>query len=166
MDWLRNLFEQISWQYVAWGVGLFVVTFTLSLLVVAVILVRLPATFFLDSPERGFWGERSRSIRWAGVVLKNLAGVMLIVLGIALSLPGVPGQGALTILIGIILVDFPGKRRLERKIVGRPTVLAAINRLRARYNRPPRVVEDAAKPEGEAESVTTNECDVQRGDQK
>jgi hypothetical protein len=42
-------------------------------------------------------------------------------MGIILALPGVPGQGILTVLIGVMLLEFPGKRRLERAIVGRPT---------------------------------------------
>jgi hypothetical protein len=48
-----------------------------------------------------------------------------------------PGQGIVTILIGLVLVDLPGKRALERWMVGRPRVLAAINRLRAKYGHPP-----------------------------
>ena len=58
-------------------------------------------------------------------------------LGILLSLPGVPGQGVLTILLGIMLSDFPGKVRLERKIVSYPKVLQALNKLRERFAKPP-----------------------------
>jgi len=68
---------------------------------------------------------------------KNLLGLVLVALGVVLSVPGVPGQGLLTILIGIILLDFPGKRALVQRLVGRPAVLGAINRLRARFRRPP-----------------------------
>ena len=57
-----------------------------------------------------------------------------------LTLPGVPGQGMLTILIGLMLLDVPGKRRLERRIVGRRRILQAINRLRKRFGRPPLVL--------------------------
>jgi hypothetical protein len=70
-------------------------------------------------------------------VLRNLLAVALVGLGIILSLPGVPGQGLLTILLGIMLSDFPGKERLERKIVGYPKVLQALNRLRQRFEKPP-----------------------------
>jgi len=48
-----------------------------------------------------------------------------------------PGQGILTLLLGISLMDVPGKQKLERKIVERPAVLKAINKLRARANKPP-----------------------------
>jgi hypothetical protein len=54
-----------------------------------------------------------------------------------LSLPGVPGQGVLTILLGVMLLDFPGKRGLELKLVSRPKVLNTINRIRHRFDRPP-----------------------------
>jgi hypothetical protein len=58
------------------------------------------------------------------------------VVGSILALPGVPGQGMLTVLIGFVLIDLPGKRRLERKLVGRPRILRAINRLRKRFGSP------------------------------
>jgi hypothetical protein len=38
-----------------------------------------------------------------------------------------PGQGVLTILIGLIMIDIPGKRPIEAKIIQRPTILAAVN---------------------------------------
>jgi hypothetical protein len=60
---------------------------------------------------------------------------------LALSLPGVPGQGILTILLGLIMLDIPGKRPLEARIIKRPTVLSAINRLRARFKKPPLVID-------------------------
>jgi hypothetical protein len=53
----------------------------------------------------------------------------------------VPGQGILTILLGIMLVDFPGKRELERKIVSRPQVFETINKLRHRFGKPNLVLE-------------------------
>ena len=54
---------------------------------------------------------------------------------------GVPGQGILTILLGLIMLDIPGKQALEAWIIQQPKVLAAVNRLRAKYNRSPLVVD-------------------------
>ena len=56
-------------------------------------------------------------MRWAGLIGKNALGIMLVLLGILMSIPGVPGQGILTILLGIMLIDLPGKRALEYKIL-------------------------------------------------
>jgi hypothetical protein len=47
-----------------------------------------------------------------------------------------PGQGILTILIGLMLLDFPGKRRLERRLVQQPSVWRAINWMRAKAHQP------------------------------
>ncbi len=70
---------------------------------------------------------------------KNALGLVLVVVGLLLSLPGVPGQGVLTMLIGLMLLDFPGKRALERKLVARPRVLESMNRMRAWLGKPPLV---------------------------
>jgi hypothetical protein len=69
------------------------------------------------------------------VALKNLAGVVLVLLGIAMLV--LPGQGILTLLLGLSLVDFPGRRRVERVVMTRPAILKAINALRRRAGRPP-----------------------------
>jgi hypothetical protein len=101
----------------------------------------VPPTYFQQSHPREFWVERHPAIRWAGVIAKNLLGVVLVLLGILMSIPGVPGQGILTILLGIMLLDFPGKHALEYKIVSRPVVLERINRLRRRFSKAPLVLD-------------------------
>jgi len=60
-----------------------------------------------------------------------------VAIGIVLSVPGVPGQGILTILAGLTLIEFPGRHRVIRALLGRPTVLYAVNRFRARFKRRP-----------------------------
>jgi hypothetical protein len=54
-----------------------------------------------------------------------------------MAVPGIPGQGVLTMIVGLTLLDFPGKRGLECRLIGRPRILRTINRLRARFGRPP-----------------------------
>jgi len=121
--------------------ALFVASFSVSIIVITFILVRLPPMYFHESHSRDFLSGRHTSIRWIGIAIKNLVGVLLVLLGILMSIPGVPGQGMLTILLGIVLLDLPGKRRVERALIGRPSVLAKINRLRLRFGRPPLVLE-------------------------
>ncbi len=86
--------------------------------------------------------ERHPFLRWSGIVVKNLLGLLLIIAGIIMAVPGVPGPGVLTILLGIMLMDFPGKRRLEHKLVSRPRVFAAINQLREKFGKPPLVLDE------------------------
>ena len=132
----RDVLGLITWQSVLIGVGLFLVTFTISLAIVAVIMVKIPANYFDKDHPRELWPNSHPAIRYVGIIAKNILGVLLVVLGILMSLPGVPGQGILTILLGVMLLDFPGKRTLEHKLVSRPQVLATINKLRHRFGKP------------------------------
>jgi hypothetical protein len=70
--------------------------------------------------------------------VKNLMGYVLIAAGIAMLV--LPGQGMVTMLLGIILVDLPGKYRLERWLVARGPVFRSINWLRRRAGRDPLVL--------------------------
>lgn len=138
---LRDIFGSITWQSVLLGVLLFIVTFTISLAIVSFILVKIPPDYFHRDRPRDLWSDRHPAVRLLGLLAKNVLGVFLVVLGILLSIPGVPGQGLLTILLGIMLLDFPGKRRLEHKLVSRPQILATINKLRHRFGQPNLVLE-------------------------
>jgi hypothetical protein len=132
-DWLGPF----TWKRVIIGVLLIIVTFVVSTSVVSFVVVKLPATYFHPSHDRDLWSDRNRAIRWTGIIIKNVGGLILVLVGIAMSLPGVPGPGVLTILFGIMLLDFPGKRRLEYKLVSHPKVLKAMNQLREKFGKPP-----------------------------
>ncbi len=123
-------------ERVLWGLGLFTLSSLVSLAAVTAVLLSLPPGYFRDDAPEVAW-PASPVLRILWKVGKNLLGLVLVALGVLLSLPGIPGQGILTILIGLILLDFPGKRAVLRGLVARPAVLHTINRLRARFSRPP-----------------------------
>ena len=131
-DWLPEL----TWRNVGLGVLAVVVTFVVATGVVSFVVVKLPATYFHPDHDREILKDKNPAVRWAGIIGKNLAGVILIALGVVLSLPGIPGPGLVTILFGVMLVDFPGRRWLEHKIVSRPAVQKTINNLRKRFGKP------------------------------
>lgn len=131
----------ITWQSVLFGVLLFLVTFAISLAIVSFIMVRIPADYFQKDRPRDLWSDRHPAVRFLGLFAKNVLGVLLVALGILMSIPGVPGQGILTILLGVMLLDFPGKSNLEHKLVSRPPVLKAINKLRHRFDKPSLVLD-------------------------
>jgi hypothetical protein len=125
----------VNLQHLALVLGLWLGATAISLLIAAVVVVSLPATYFSESDaahaaRRASW----RSVRGLG---RNLLGALLILLGLAMSVPGVPGQGLLTVLIGLMLVEFPGRRRFEKALARRPGLLSALNRIRGRFSRPP-----------------------------
>ena len=129
------VFGLVTWKSVLLGVLLFLVTFAISLAIVSLIMVKIPADYFHKDTPRKLWADKPPVIRFLGIFVKNLLGLILVALGIVMSIPGVPGQGILTILLGIMLLDFPGKRDLEHRLVSRPRVLHAINKLRHRFGK-------------------------------
>ncbi len=141
MEWLSSFWESLTFGRVALGAGLFLASLAISFLSIAVVLVKIPANYFSSHYQHDFLPNSSWAVRWGAVILKNILGVMLVILGLLLSLPGVPGQGLLTILLGLIMIDIPGKRPIEAKIIKRPTILAAANNLRARYDKEPLVLD-------------------------
>lgn len=136
-EWIANKWAAITWGEIGLAVGLFFFSLTVSLIAISIVMVKIPPAYFSSHYERDFMPGSPFLVRWGAVIVKNIFGVFLICLGILLSLPGVPGQGVLTILLGLIMVDIPGKRPIEARIIKRPAVLSAINNLRAKYNKPP-----------------------------
>jgi hypothetical protein len=122
-------------------VGLSIFAFIATLIVVPWAIVRIPRDYFAhrERPAER-WAHRHPVIRGALLIGKNLLGYVLIVAGIAMLV--LPGQGLLTMLLGFILVDLPGKYRIEQRIVSHPPVLCSINWLRKRAGRAPLVLCD------------------------
>jgi hypothetical protein len=115
-----------------------VVIFFAAIIAGGWIVVRMPSDYFRRPIRESTWLEGyPRTVRVTLHTLKNILGVLLVLVGLGLSLPLVPGPGVVTILVGLSLTDFPGKRKLEQWLVGKRMVLAPLNWLRARWKRPP-----------------------------
>jgi hypothetical protein len=115
-----------------------VVGFVGSLVAIPFILVRLSPHYFDQRYPRTWMEDHHPVLRLVGHVVKNLVGVVFLLAGFAMLF--LPGQGILTMLIGLSLLDFPGKRRLEGKLIGQPSVLRAINSMREKFGKPPLIV--------------------------
>jgi hypothetical protein len=141
IEWLSGFWATLTWGKILIFAGLFVGSIIFSFVSIAVVMVKIPENYFSSHYQQDFLPNSRWAVRWGVVIAKNIYGVFLVLLGIVLSLPGVPGQGILTILLGIIMLDIPGKRPFEARIIKRPTILAAVNNLRARYNKPPLILD-------------------------
>ncbi|HEX8566438.1 MAG TPA: hypothetical protein VF648_12410 [Pyrinomonadaceae bacterium] len=139
MEWLSQFWESLTWMRILFGVGLFLFSLAISLITIALVMIKLPANYFSTHYQQDFLPNSSWFVRWGAVIAKNLLGVILIALGIVMLIG--PGQGLLTILLGLIMLDIPGKRPLEARIIQRPAIRDAINKLRERYNKPPLVLD-------------------------
>ena len=110
--------------------------FFLSLLLIPFLLIRIPEEYFAEKQNVNTGSESQ--LRFTQIIIriiKNISGVILLLCGIAMLL--LPGQGILTILLAMTLIDFPYKRRLECWLISRPVVIRNINRLRKKAGVPP-----------------------------
>lgn len=118
-----------------WALGLLsLATLLFSAIVLPWVLVQLPVDYFVRRPVRD-WPTHDPLLHGLLIVLKNVVGYLFLLAGIAMLF--LPGQGLLTILIAILWLDFPGKRRWERWLIQRPGLRDGANWLRQRYGRPP-----------------------------
>jgi hypothetical protein len=113
--------------------GASVLMFVGSLVAVPLVIVRLPRGYLRQ--ERKLPRNWPRYLMIPFLVLKNSLGVLFVLSGLAMLI--LPGQGLLTLFIGLLLLDFPGKRVLVRRILGYKRILRVINRLRERFGKPP-----------------------------
>lgn len=118
--------EALLWWIGALSLGLFLA----SIILLPVLLVHLPHDY-LSQRNPGHSKPKPRLYR----VARNLVGGLFVLAGIVMLV--MPGQGLLTILIGITLMDFPKKQAFLRRVVARQRVLRSINRIRGRFGRPP-----------------------------
>ena len=136
MDSLLATFQE--WIPVDVLIGLTVASaigFVGSLIAIPMILIRLPADYFDTRTPRHWMKDHHPALRLMGLVAKNVVGIVFLLAGFAMLF--LPGQGVLTMLIGISLMDFPGKRALEARMVGQPTLLGVINSMRQKFGKPP-----------------------------
>jgi hypothetical protein len=111
--------------------GISLVTLVLSTGLAGWLIVRVPPDYF-----KGEKRHKSKKPLWLKI-LKNAAGVVVVLLGLVLSVPGVPGQGLLMVLAGLMLLDIPGKYKLERKILSLRPIRKAADKIRRWRGRPP-----------------------------
>lgn len=115
-----------------WVLGIGLIGFFGTLILVPIVVCRLPEDYFLreEPPVRQWtWGHIGMQFG------RNLVGAVLIVAGIAMLF--MPGQGVLTILIGVACLNFRGKRHVMRWFLFRPGVLTGLNWMRHKANVPP-----------------------------
>jgi hypothetical protein len=118
-----------------WLAGLSLGMLLASLVAFPLVIINLPEDYFVRERRNPAYRTRRHPAVWLAVTIaKNLLGALLVTAGIAMLV--LPGQGLLTILIGMSLLNFPGKYVLERRIVGRPGVGRVLNRIRSLAGRP------------------------------
>jgi ABC-type long-subunit fatty acid transport system fused permease/ATPase subunit len=122
--WVREYQSLLEWL-----AGLSLLMSVMTLVAFPLVIIFLPEDYFVRHRRDPAHQRRQHPALWLTLtVIKNILGVMLILAGIAMLV--LPGQGLLAILLGVTLVNFPGKYALERRLVNRPAVARTLNRIR------------------------------------
>jgi len=127
--WMEN-HETLIWSLSA----LSVFTFLATLVAVPLLIARVPADYFTRRPVKD-WPAARPMVHLSLVIVKNVFGLVLLLAGLAMLV--LPGQGLLTIVVATMLLDFPGKRRLEGWLIRRRAIFRTANWIRAGRGRPP-----------------------------
>lgn len=107
-----------------------------TLAAIPLLVVRIPEDYFIDDHRPPWPWSRRRPVLYLFVLLmKNLLGILFLIAGFIMLF--IPGQGVITILLGLTLMNFPGKRRMEKTIIRQAPVNRAVNWMRLRGGRPP-----------------------------
>jgi archaellum biogenesis protein FlaJ (TadC family) len=113
-----------------------ILIFIISILGISWFVAQIPEDYFLSSKRKpSKWQEQKPILRLAVLFGKNIIGVSLIIGGLLMLV--LPGQGLLTIVTGLLLINYPGKYKLEQKLVAIPSVFRALNWIRVKANKPP-----------------------------
>ena len=113
------------------------VIFLVSLLSIGWLVSLIPSDYFVNRKESKF--KLNYPVAWiVSVVIKNIFGYILIFGGILMLI--LPGQGLITIFVGLLLSNYPGKYSIEKRIIATPKILKSINWLRKRSNEPPLII--------------------------
>ena len=125
--------EVLLWISIGSGIALL-----LTAIAIPIVIVKLPPDYLANDQKKSWLDTQPPVLRAALRVVKNLFGVLLVVLGIVMLV--LPGQGVLSIILGLSLVDFPGRHALQCKLMRRPKVIESINWIRKKFHRPPLMV--------------------------
>jgi len=130
----------------AWGLWIVigsVALYVISLVSTPYIITRIPADYFIHDGRYG--PGKSLGYTVTGMIVagsKNILGAILLLAGFVMLFT--PGPGMATILFGLMMMNFPGKYRLEYWIISRPFILHQVNAMREKRGQPP--LKQAAKP--------------------
>tara|TARA_B100000767_G_C19751781_1_gene531146 strand:+ start:1821 stop:2261 length:441 start_codon:yes stop_codon:yes gene_type:complete len=111
--------------------GLSILILLLSIVGMGWFIAQIPEDYFIhDKRQAKQWNKYSSEAKIAIMISKNILGGIMIIGGLFLLI--LPGQGLLTMIIGLLLIDYPGKFKLEQKIISIPSIFKSLNWFRAK----------------------------------
>lgn len=126
-DWFSQ--NQLLIQWISIGS---IISFFGSLIIIPRLIINLPPDFFLKR-KKSVSVKQIVVFRVTFFLLKNFLGFLLFLCGILMLF--IPGQGLLTMFLGLVLLDFPGKYKLQLYCLKVRPVRRSLNWIRRKYEK-------------------------------
>jgi len=111
-------------------------TFVTSIILIPILVARLPRKYFhKDYSFKHTLAQRFTLGQALRRLLRNIVGFTLLLAGVAMLF--LPGQGLITIIVGIALMDFPYKKKLIYALSRSIAVQKSLNWLRKKTKKAP-----------------------------
>jgi len=131
-----------SWSSMNSDLLFFLGSLSIFILIISVFMMVLIISFlpedYFKSENRNLISSVQNSryplLKLLVLITKNFFGVLLLLSGILMLV--LPGQGILTIITGLVFMDYPGKYKFERKLLRQKGVINSINWIRSRLSKP------------------------------
>ena len=132
----------ISWSSMNSDLLFFLGSLSIFILIISVFMMVLIISFlpedYFKSENRNLISSVQNSryplLKLLVLITKNFFGVLLLLSGVLMLV--LPGQGILTIITGLVFMDYPGKYKFERKLLRQKGVINSINWIRSRLSKP------------------------------
>lgn len=128
-EWLKGHEVLILWLGIS-----SLIAFVATLILIPVLVARMGRDYFVRERQSPFTRGHPL-LRGFVLVGKNLLGLVLLFIGIVMLF--IPGQGLLTILLGLGFLNFPGKRRLQLRLMRVGAVHRSLNWIRRKNGKEP-----------------------------
>lgn len=108
------------------------VTFLTSIIVIPLLIINISPDYFLFK-RHSMYEYKHPFTRVLVLIIKNVLGYILFLLGIIMLF--IPGQGLLSMALGLLFMNFPGKKKVEKKLFSNIKIKKIINVIRRKFGR-------------------------------
>ena len=117
---MANLLSEHT-HLLTWITLFSLILFFVGVAITPFIVAAIPDDYFEQNKRPNLY-YKPLSIAWIiKKLFKNILGILLLLSGIAMLV--LPRQGLLTLIIGLFLIDYPEKYRLEKKLLSYSFIL-------------------------------------------
>ena len=113
LDEMESIFLDYFKVVIPYLVGISIFIMVISLLSIKWLVNQIPSDYLIKNTTETSFNKLPVPLRILIFIFKNLLGYLLILGGMIMLI--LPGQGLLTMMVGLVLSDYPGKKVFEKK---------------------------------------------------